>query len=104
MSPEPKVSKAYMAIIGDGRGGIFCEDALAEPKDWHADTKAAIKLGTFDVVVTNPPFGSRPNLSGGRSARVNFPRTSLTRLASDIWRYGFRFLVMWLSANLYQTL
>lgn len=61
-----KVSKAYMAIIGDGRGGIFCEDALAEPKDWHADTKAAIKPGTFDVVVTNPPFGSKIKVKGER--------------------------------------
>jgi type I restriction enzyme M protein len=59
-----KVSKAYMAIIGDGRGGIFCEDALSEPKEWHADAKAAIKIGTFDVVVTNPPFGSKIKVKG----------------------------------------
>ena len=38
-----KVSKAYMAIIGDGRGGIFCEDALAEPKDWHAEYQGSHK-------------------------------------------------------------
>jgi type I restriction enzyme M protein len=59
-----KVSKAYMAIIGDGRGGVFCEDALAEPKEWHPEAKAAIKLGAFDVVVTNPPFGSKIKVKG----------------------------------------
>jgi type I restriction enzyme M protein len=59
-----KVTKAYMAIIGDGRGGVFCEDALSEPKEWHPDAKAAIPLGTFDVVVTNPPFGSKIKVKG----------------------------------------
>lgn len=60
-----KVTKAYMAIIGDGRGGIFCEDALAESKDWHADARKAVRVGTFDVVVTNPPFGSKIKVKGG---------------------------------------
>jgi len=28
-----KVTKAYMAIIGDGRGGVFCENSLHPPKE-----------------------------------------------------------------------
>ncbi len=28
-----KVAKAYMAIIGDGKGGIFCEDSLKKLKN-----------------------------------------------------------------------
>lgn len=59
-----KVTKAYMAIIGDGRGGIFCEDALAIPANWNADTQKAIGLGKFDVVITNPPFGSKIKVTG----------------------------------------
>src|SRR5690606_31470254 len=31
-----KVCKAYMAILGDGRGGVFCENSLDEPKNWHS--------------------------------------------------------------------
>ena len=27
-----KVAKAYMAILGDGKSGIFCEDSLENPK------------------------------------------------------------------------
>lgn len=61
-----KVTKAYMAIIGDGRGGVFCEDSLAEPSGWHADAKKAIKPGTFDVVITNPPFGSKIKVTGNK--------------------------------------
>ena len=60
-----KVTKAYMAIMGDGRGGVFCDDSLAEPQNWHADTQGSIALGTFDVVITNPPFGSKIKVRGG---------------------------------------
>lgn len=54
-----KVTKAYMAIMGDGRGGIFCENSLAAPDTWSEDSRKRVERGTFDVVVTNPPFGSK---------------------------------------------
>ncbi len=54
-----KVSKAYMAIVGDGRGGIFCSDSLVNPEEWPLIQREKIKLGTFDVLLTNPPFGSK---------------------------------------------
>ncbi|PYJ59796.1 MAG: DNA methyltransferase [Verrucomicrobia bacterium] len=34
-----KVTKAYMAIIGDGRGGVFCENSLVPTIDWHHSTQ-----------------------------------------------------------------
>lgn len=52
-----KVAKAYMAIIGDGKGGIFCEDTLDVPENWKDAVNQDIKLGKFDVLLTNPPFG-----------------------------------------------
>ena len=54
-----KVTKAYMAIIGDGRGGVFCENSLETPKEWSSKCQNKIELGKFDVVFTNPPFGSK---------------------------------------------
>ena len=54
-----KVAKAYMAIIGDGRGGVFCENSLDNREDWKALTQEEIHLGSFDVVLTNPPFGKK---------------------------------------------
>jgi len=54
-----KVTKAYMAIIGDGRGGVFCENSLEHPKEWSNKCQDKIDLGKFDVVLTNPPFGSK---------------------------------------------
>ena len=29
-----RVTKAYMAIVGDGRGGVFCENSLKQPHEW----------------------------------------------------------------------
>lgn len=60
-----KVTKAYMAIVGDGRGGVFCENSLVDPNDgWDPKTKGKIELGLFDVVVTNPPFGTKIQVKG----------------------------------------
>jgi type I restriction enzyme M protein len=61
-----KVTKAYMAIIGDGRGGVFCENSLLPPKDWHHATQDNIELDSFNVVLTNPPFGTKIPIKGER--------------------------------------
>ena len=54
-----KVTKAYMALIGDGRGGVFCENSLESVNEWSGKCKDKIDLGKFDLVLTNPPFGSK---------------------------------------------
>ncbi|MDD9819448.1 MAG: N-6 DNA methylase, partial [Nitrospira sp.] len=59
-----KVAKAYMALIGDGQGGIFCEDSLDVPQNWKSSTRQRIVLGTFDVLLTNPPFGKAIAVEG----------------------------------------
>ena len=59
-----KVAKAYMAILGDGRGGIFCEDSLEKPENWQEKTRIKIGLGKFSILLTNPPFGSKIPVRG----------------------------------------
>lgn len=54
-----KVCKAQMAILGDGRGGVFCENSLENPENWQRKTQDKISLGNFDVLLTNPPYGSK---------------------------------------------
>lgn len=54
-----KVAKAYMAIIGDGRGGVFCENSLENRENWKALTQEDVHFEGFDVVLTNPPFGKK---------------------------------------------
>lgn len=48
-----------LVMHGDGSANVFQADSLALPGEW-TDRNAAAKAGhgKFDVVVTNPPFGS----------------------------------------------
>ena len=59
-----KVAKAYMNLIGDGTTGIFCADSLEEPKTWESEMQNKIKFGDFDILITNPPFGSKIPVEG----------------------------------------
>ncbi len=53
-----------MALVGDGRGGIFCANSLSPPTEWPLAMRDKVKLGQFDVVVTNPPFGKKIVVKG----------------------------------------
>lgn len=64
-----KVAKAYMAIIGDGKGGIYCEDSLELPANWKEKTRQQISLGKFDLILTNPPFGKNIKVTGADKLR-----------------------------------
>lgn len=59
-----KITKAYMVLMKDGRGGIFCEDSLNIPSNWQQKTRSRIHLGSFDVLLANPPFGSKIKVKG----------------------------------------
>lgn len=59
-----KVAKAYMAIIGDGKSGIFCEDSLERPENWQDKTRLKIDMNKFSVLMTNPPFGAKIPVRG----------------------------------------
>jgi len=63
-----KISKAYMAIIGDGHSNIFCADSLY-PESWPEDMKNQIKNHSFDIVITNPPFGAKIYIDDKRILR-----------------------------------
>jgi len=58
-----KVTRAYMAIIGNGRE-TFCENTLLPPENWNRKTQDKIQLNYFDVLLTNPPFGSKIKVVG----------------------------------------
>lgn len=59
-----KIAKSYMAIMGDGKGGVFCEDSLERPENWSERTRQKIHFEEFSVVLTNPPFGSKIPVTG----------------------------------------
>lgn len=53
-----KICKTYIAIVGDGHTNIFCEDSLY-PESWPGGMKKVIADESFDIVLTNPPFGAK---------------------------------------------
>lgn len=59
-----KICKAYMSIIGDGRSNIVKADSLKSPDEWEDIARATLTtngtaLKKFNVILTNPPFGSK---------------------------------------------
>lgn len=66
-----KIAKAYMAVLGDGRAGLFVEDSLDEP-NWGQNTAAKIQNKQFDIVLTNPPFGKDVKVSDDTKEFYNF--------------------------------
>jgi len=53
-----KICKAYMSIIGDGHTNIHCADSL-DPELWSEKMQKKLKNESFDMVLTNPPFGTK---------------------------------------------
>ena len=61
-----KIAKIYLSlIVNETEFGvspnfhIYCENSLENPLKWNKKTQANINLGSFDVVLTNPPFGAK---------------------------------------------
>lgn len=58
-----KIAKAYMAIAGDGRGGLVQENTLHSWDEFDGRAKDLFTQSggfrRFDTIFTNPPFGSK---------------------------------------------
>lgn len=54
-----RISKSYMAIVGDGKSNIYNFDSLEPYDNLHPNFKKRIKPGSVDVITTNPPFGTK---------------------------------------------
>jgi len=52
------ICRAYLAIAGDIHPNVFCADSL-DPRFWPEQMAGTISDDSFDVVLTNPPFGAR---------------------------------------------
>lgn len=54
-----KLAKIYLTLLGENEYHIFCENSLENPNNWSAETNKYIQLGSFDLILTNPPFGAK---------------------------------------------
>lgn len=78
-----KIAKAYMAIVGDGRGGIVMQNTLHKPEDYEPIPKAMFvqnnnEFKKFDIILTNPPFGTKIKVIKDDSASFHL---------GHIWKY-----------------
>ena len=54
-----KIARIYVSILANQPADVFCENSLAPFSSWNSDTKKAIRPESFDVILTNPPFGAK---------------------------------------------
>lgn len=74
-----KATKMNMVMNNDGSGNIYPNDSLSPPHEWEHSFKQQLakalgiqvdsianknSIGFFDVIVTNPPFGSKIPIKG----------------------------------------
>ncbi len=64
-----KLAKIYLTLLGENEYHIFCENSLEEPKKWSLQTNENIELGSFDLILTNPPFGAKIPVIGEKLLR-----------------------------------
>jgi len=54
-----RASQMNEVMHGNGSGNLFAENSLIHPGEWKEETRKNLKLETFDLIFTNPPFGSK---------------------------------------------
>ena len=67
-----KIAKAHMAIAGDGRSNIVHENSLHSAEEFDGEAKTHFvednQFRQFDVITTNPPFGTKAKVEIAESA------------------------------------
>jgi len=80
-----KVAQMNMVMHGDGSANIVHANSLEDTTNWNSEAKEKIKFGEFDLVVTNPPFGTKAVIDNPdmlnqfelTTFEANSPRTAL---------------------------
>ncbi|WP_218040113.1 N-6 DNA methylase [Actinomadura sp. WMMB 499] len=54
-----RAAKMNMVMNNDGSGGLWQANSLKNPHSWRPELRKAIPLGSIDVIVSNPPFGTK---------------------------------------------
>ena len=58
-----RTTQMNLVMHGDGSANVFQGDSLVAPGEWEDEAaRQNIKQGSFDIVVTNPPFGGQAHI------------------------------------------
>jgi type I restriction enzyme M protein len=64
-----RAAKMNMVMNNDGSGALFQCNSLEHPHRWPEDARSHAALDSFDVVFTNPPFGTNITIDDPRILR-----------------------------------
>jgi type I restriction enzyme M protein len=70
-SVSVRLAKAYLSMLGGG-GAQVCKSDAIRTRRWPESLAAAVVDGTFDVVVTNPPFGTKLKVSAAAAREEGY--------------------------------
>jgi type I restriction enzyme M protein len=54
-----RATKMNMVMNNDGSGGLYQANSLDNPSRWSDDLRSRDLMGSVDILLTNPPFGSK---------------------------------------------
>jgi type I restriction enzyme M protein len=54
-----RAAKMNMVMNNDGSGGLWRANTLENPHTWDPALRSSIPMGSIDVIVSNPPFGTK---------------------------------------------
>ncbi|MHA2053627.1 MAG: N-6 DNA methylase [Candidatus Hodarchaeales archaeon] len=58
-----KISRLHLALLNAVDANIICENSLKSPATWSTNINQTITFNSFDIVLTNPPFGVKITVS-----------------------------------------
>jgi type I restriction enzyme M protein len=83
-SVSVRLSKAYLSMLGDGSTHIYKVDAIRRRR-WTSAVAALVQDEAFDVVVTNPPFGTKLRVTGEVGREEGYALSKRWRKRNGAW-------------------
>lgn len=59
-----KIARTYLSLLDPGKNKVYCENSLENPLSWGSQSREDLTLESFDIVLTNPPFGAKIPVTG----------------------------------------
>lgn len=82
-----KLCKAYLTLLGDGRSHVYRGNTI-DRSDWPQRSDDLIRVvgdDTFDIVMTNPPFGKKLTVSAEVGTREQLKVCRIWSNDSGLW-------------------
>lgn len=79
-----KIARTYLSLLDPGKNKVYCENSLENPLSWGSQSQEDLTLESFDIVLTNPPFGAKIPVTG-REILCQYQLASRWNLNDGIW-------------------